>query len=450
MDAATLHPAARPDPLPVVRSVVRDLLVASPAFHALPQRSRVGLAQALVHVCQAAALLVREELHSDAAARAATRSQPTGDRLAVAQSAGSDFSGVAASRVADTTRQVLDAVSFPRFVSELITGVFKALTESSRQQMQSYLELISGVSASIEGFEASALGDDAARSWLADRYPAFEVSGDRNDDTDPEEGSGAVLRLRAGADPPPAEALRVDLGLGPQDTVPTGDPERTLVPLARRALARNRQQMLATMVMLGMQRIVIESGRINAAMRFHIDTRSAAQNDRGNSFELRNKISAGGSFGIGAWGASASVQNDIAYVTTERTQTTEEMNTSVDLNSSVEVVFKSDYLPLNRLASSEQVERIRRNTRNPDAELQSDPSTAAREQRNAQSDAERRRSLDARLAAPAPAPDPAVPAPAPVPATAPAAARPTAPAPTAAPAAPSAAAPRTAGPASGR
>ena len=46
--------------------------------------------------------------------------------LARAQSAGSEFSGVAASRVAGTTRDILNAVSFPRFVTELINGVFKA------------------------------------------------------------------------------------------------------------------------------------------------------------------------------------------------------------------------------------------------------------------------------------------------------------------------------------
>jgi hypothetical protein len=146
--------------------------------------------------------------------------------------------------------------------------------------------------------------------------------------------------------------------------VPSGDPEN-LVPLARRQMAVQRQQMLATMVQMGMQRIVIESGRINASMRFHIDTRSAAHDDRGSRFDFQNQLNVAGSFGAGPWGVSASMQNTIGYVSTERTQTTEEMNTSVDLNSSVEVVFKSDYLPLNRMASPTQVAAIRQNSLNP-------------------------------------------------------------------------------------
>ena len=89
------------------------------------------------------------------------------------------------------------------------------------------------------------------------------------------------LRLRPGASMPSEGALRTSLGWARRTRVPGGDPEN-LVALARAALARNRQQMLATMVMLGMQRIVIESGRLHASMRFHIDTRSAAADDRGS------------------------------------------------------------------------------------------------------------------------------------------------------------------------
>ena len=45
-----------------------------------------------------------------------------------------------------------------------------------------------------------------------------------------------------------------------------------------------------------------------------------------------------------------------------------ETNTDLDLNSSVELVFKTDYLPLDRLAGKGQVDRIKVNTINPDAE----------------------------------------------------------------------------------
>jgi hypothetical protein len=149
-------------------------------------------------------------------------------------------------------------------------------------------------------------------------------------------------------------------------------------------------------------------------MRFHIDTRSAAADDRGSSFDVRNETEASGSFGYGPWGASAKVKNTIGYVSTQRTQTTEEMNTDLDLNSSVELVFKTDYLPLDRLAGQGQADRIRVQTLNPEAELK----VAADERKArlaAQGKSEEARQSDlsdrlARRAEPAPAPPPAPPA----------------------------------------
>ncbi|MFP3454329.1 hypothetical protein R0K30_22240, partial [Bacillus sp. SIMBA_154] len=83
------------------------------------------------------------------------------------------------------------------------------------------------------------------------------------------------------------------------------------------------QQLLATMVQMGLQRIVIESGRLNAAMNFHIDASSAAANDRGSQFDTRNTVGVSGGARFGPWGAEANVQSTIGYVSTDRTQTTE-------------------------------------------------------------------------------------------------------------------------------
>jgi hypothetical protein len=417
-----------PEPLPFVRRVVRALLLSSPAYRELSPSDRQRLAQAMVRVGFTAASLVREEVDSDLEARSATATMGPGDgptrgvrgavagpgALAMAQAAGDSFSGVAAERVAGTTRAILNAVSFPRFVTDLINGVFKAMIDSSIQQMHAYVELLNNVAASTEGFADANLGPDRARSWLVEKYPgSFELQTEDDGEGDGDDGRPAAprstLRLKDGVSPPSPESLKTDLGLGDQESVPTGDPETTLVPLARRRLAKMRQEMLATMVMLGMQRIVIDSGRINASMRFHIDTRSAAQDDRGSTLDIQNRINAAGSYGFGLWGVSASIQNTIGYVSTQRTQTTEEMNTDLDLSSSVEINFRSDYLPLNRLAGADQVSRIRQNSRNPEAEEAKAAADVrkARESQAARSETERRASLDRILtpkSTPAPSP----------------------------------------------
>jgi hypothetical protein len=392
-------------PAPEVRGAVRDLLNASAAYHALDPDARREIAGSLVKVAHTARALAAE-------------AEPP--PLAMAQGgAGAAFSGAATDRLASTTQAVLGAVSFPRFVTELVTGVFKAMNDSNQQQMQAYVDLIRNVAATTEGFADAQVGVAGARAWLAERFPNFVVQGPE-DDTSPEERAAMTaedradasaerdratrLELAPGASMPSEGALRAALSLRPDDPVPTGGPE-ALVGFARAAMARNRQQMLSSMVMMGLQRIIIESGRISAGMRFHIDARSAANDDRGSSFDLHNEVAASGSFGYGPWGASASVKNTIGYVTTEQTRTTEEINTSVDLNSSVELVFRTDYVPLTRLAGVAEVDRIRVNTLNPAEEARlAATADAARATNAREADTARRTGLDARLAASRPVP----------------------------------------------
>ena len=362
--------ATQAAPSPDVRAAVKALLSASADFHTLDPDTKKAIAGSVVRI-------------ADSARALATDIEKPQQRLPVAQAmnAGNDFSGVAADKVAGTTKAILEAISFPRFVTELINGVFKAMNDSNQQQLASYIELIQNVSNTLDGFADANVGISGARAWLAERFPgSFVVQGD--EDLKPEPGMSAEekkelqaerdastrLRLIAGASMPTPAALKAAFGMGPDETAPSaGDPE-TLVPLARTAIAKNRQQMLSTMVMMGMQRIVIESGRLSASMRFHIDTRSAAASDVGSSFDTRTSTDASAGAKFGPWGIEAKVQSTIGYVSTNRSQTTEEMNTDLDLASNVELIFKTDYVQLDRLAGGPTQERIRVNAMNPEAE----------------------------------------------------------------------------------
>ncbi|AOJ91076.1 hypothetical protein WS87_30510 [Burkholderia sp. MSMB0856] len=408
--AASAPLARSPVPRPDVRHHVRELLSAQQGFGALDPAMRRDLASGLARIGSIALD------HHELAAR-------PGTALAVAQNAGSEYSGTAIDRMAGTTRAVLNAVSFPRFVTELITGVFKAMNDSNQQQLTAFVDLIRNVAQTTEGFADSNVGIAGARQWLAEHFPtAYEVTGDdeaaddadelaglppderrqRQQELQAERDAATRLALRPGATPPAEAALRSALGLGPGDAVPASDPER-LVPLAQQVLARNRQQLLATMVQMGLQRIVIESGRLNAAMNFHIDASSAAANDRGSQFDTRNTVGVSGGARFGPWGAEANVQSTIGYVSTDRTQTTESSHADVNLSSGVELVFRTDYVPLNRLAGVGDIERIRVNTINPDAEAArlSADRTAQRSAEQADM-AARRTSLDGGLRAPPP------------------------------------------------
>ncbi len=427
---ATSAAATRAPPPPWIRVAVRDVLERTPNYGTLSPPQRQALAQAMVKVSTLAAELIAEEGQAEGEIERRAEPKPA-PPLATAQSAQPEF-GEAADRIAGITRNVLNAVSFPRFVTDLINGVFKAMLDANAQQMNQYVQLLNAVSASAEGFERTQFGLVQVRQWVADHFPE-SIEYDTPDSEDmpqpgekmdadeladlQEELSNIKLRLRPGASMPGQEEIRATLGVPPEESIDASNPEK-LVPFARRYLARQRQQQLATMVMMGMQRIVIDSGKINASMRFHIDTRSAASEDRGSESGIKNRIKAGGGFGVGPWSVNAEVENTISYVSTERSQRTEEINTDVELNSSVELNFHTDYLPLNQMAAQAQADRIRNSTLNPSAEIP-DPSAArnARLQLQQQSEQQRRSGIDKAVAEGSkpltPSPAPATPAPSP-------------------------------------
>ena len=341
-----------------IRDGVKQALTAGEGFDRLDPDDRREIAHALVRIAHAARLL--EDEARDAAPR-----RPAAHAL----NAGDEFSGTAVDRMAGATRRMINAISFPRFVNELITGVFRAMVETNQQQLQQYIELVRGVSQSLDGF-ASLVGDDnMARRWLAERFPqSYQIEEPDPDDVPDPDDEPEPLRLISAGPPPSADALRAALSLEANAEVPSGGGE-ALVRFVRGALARNRQQMLATMIQMGMQRIVIDSGRIHASMRFHIDASSAAAEDRSSRFDTRHSVAASGSFGIGPWSASASVSSTIGYVSTTDVSTREELNAAADLNSSVELHFRTDQVPLDRIASEQTTERLRLNTLNPEREL---------------------------------------------------------------------------------
>ncbi|HVR91508.1 MAG TPA: hypothetical protein VHG29_10500 [Novosphingobium sp.] len=390
MAAAASAPVA---PRLDARRTVQELLSRDRGYVALDPATRQAIAGSLARIGSSAL-----DYHE-----AAEAAPPPRRTLATAQNAGNEFSGVATDRLARTTRDTLNAVSFPRFVNELITGVFKAMNDSQQQQLTAFVELIRNVAQTTEGFADANVGVSGARNWLAEHFPtsyvieggeevdmASELEGldpaearERRAEIQAEQDAATRLIMRPGGSPPSEAALRTALGADEGVPMSASDPE-ALVPLARQVLARNRQQLLATMVQMGLQRIVIESGRINAAMRLHVDASSVAENDRSSQFDTRTNMEVGGGARFGPWGMEAKVQSTIGYVSTDRTQTTESINSSVDLDSGVELIFKTDYVPLNRLAGGADAERIRVNTINPQAESErltaqaNERSTAAR------------------------------------------------------------------------
>lgn len=365
-------PVDTPELKQLVDTQVKALVAAAPSAAELSTGERNELVKRISHVATYAAALAlddwrlsdklgqrpviktKETLHPPT--EGDTEGQPEQNEphaQPLAQSmARNDFAPQAVSQVGSVTRSTLRAISFPSFVADLIKGTFNAILDATQTQMGAFTEMLEAVSQTVEDFESQNVSDVQAHQWLAQSYPQHirlenSSDGPRAVPTDAEEPPQGIRN---------ALALPDEIHVIDETTI-----EEVLVPAARRKMAQSRLQMLSAMVMMGLQRIVINHGRIRATMGFHIDASDSAS--RENADMLDTSVAAQGQVGFGWWSASASTS--VTYVRSTKADSNSELNVNADLTGEVDLTFSTDYLPLNRMATTERIAAIRNNTPNP-------------------------------------------------------------------------------------
>ncbi|MEM1237039.1 MAG: hypothetical protein AAGI10_08720, partial [Pseudomonadota bacterium] len=208
-----------------------------------------------------------------------------------------------------------------------------------------------------------------ARDWLVESYPDdFTLSSGAGDDFGFGGGSSGPMLTPISEDPEARlKSISMDLELTkPVTDISDGEGEAALVRGARMAMAKSRMQLLASMVMLGISRIVVTDGQIKAKVVFGMRASDVAQRksrasayDRQSSSSYKAAAAGGifGLFGFGAAGASAK-----KHVTTVGSSLDERSASSAEvkaqLSGDVRVNFKSDFLPMSSLASPEMIAAI--------------------------------------------------------------------------------------------
>lgn len=354
---------------------VKALLDAAPAFYQLPAPARARMQADLEKIAGYSAALI----HDDWSQSERMGQSPVvrgrrviegrvGERPATARPLETGLSGfqrgeegtftpVAASNVAKITEDTLNAIAFPTFVADLIKGTFQAIVDASIQQMEAYGALLANVAKTVDQFMSDNITDNNARDWLAGAFPR-QVRLDTSSGT-------PVLRKAEGADDAPSPDYQTELNVGADFSLDDDSIEEVLVPAARRKIAQGRQQTLATMVLMGMNRIVVTRGRIKAAMGFRIDTTDRASTEFASNFEKKHESAVSHSWFLSP--VKASVKNSVAYVSSTKKNSESEIDVSADLTGEVDLQFKADYFPLERFADTGVIAQIQQNTPNPNA-----------------------------------------------------------------------------------
>jgi hypothetical protein len=399
------------------RLAVRSLLSQSPAFAQLAPEQQKQMAHDLVQVGaflaepgmrlapQHMAPAVKElgVVPADALAQAPDASQWSSTSDGGVNESDSPKFGAAVRTGVEQAVALISGVNFPGFVSGLINGVFHSIVRSSIEQMEAYAKLVADVSKSLNQFRDENTTANQGRDHLVDQFPdIFQLQ---------EPGQGDPFSFGDGAAAGPRVVMREDVDEKQavarlnNSGLPLAQPlthlddelvESTLVPAARTTIATGRQQLLATMVMMGINRIVVTDGKIMAKVMFDFQSRdnrrfakSATKydyaHDKDGNVQSTTAISGtyegnskdrsvnqswgkdGGSYQED--GASSYAKGDynitqtpiVTLQSTSALRDDSSLQTKASLAGHVEVNFKSDYLPLEKMADPAAIAAIQMN-----------------------------------------------------------------------------------------
>jgi len=208
---------------------------------------------------------------------------------------------------------------------------------------------VASLAQTVEQFGRENVSPNQVRFGLAERHPADLVvvvpkTGERGQ---------PALKPRKKDDAGSPSWLG-DYGLAGQEL--TAElAEGALLEAGRRSLAEDRMQNLATMVLMGINRIVIQDGQIKARLQFHASARESVKADV-------TDIGVAAQNGIAARDSS-SASGVMTKVSTVSVNAQADVAIKANLVGEVAIRFRSETFNLERFADSQAIELINRHSR---------------------------------------------------------------------------------------
>jgi hypothetical protein len=247
-----------------------------------------------------------------------------------------------------------DELDFPAFVSSLVHGTFDAIVDSTIRQMESFADLVAAVAKPLDQFTQENVSPNQARDYLVEQYPK-DLALVHTDD-------GVHVAPRAnrngdGEDEPRTPDWLADFGLAGEELTPELIEEQIL-PKARQRVATNRLQTLSTMVLLGMNRVVVKDGSIGARLRF----RAAAADHVAVDYAVSD---GGDEPPTTEWGRRGSRTYDApkTKVSTVGVNVQSDSELKAELFGDVKINFASETVPLDRFVDDARRNMLERHAR---------------------------------------------------------------------------------------
>ncbi len=228
-------------------------------------------------------------------------------------------------------KELVDSVDFPQFVADLLKAVFNANLKVMKEQTDSYIKLMKEATKSSADFIKKVKDDDAFARLAESRSDKYNVTTEKNAD------GSTKLALTS------PEGEKVDLE----------DAQVKMHLLeAKINMAKEHRAALREVLLMGVTRLVVEKGEIEAGVDFSINAtrNSHARHDDQNinvtDVKMQYDAPLGGLFG-GPSGSIESTNTNIQVNTSEKTATD---TLTAKLHGKVNIKFKTDYFKLDNFA----------------------------------------------------------------------------------------------------
>ncbi|HEX2532102.1 MAG TPA: hypothetical protein VHK69_00125 [Chitinophagaceae bacterium] len=301
------------------RAMAVQTLMASPSFKSMDvDEQRVIYAD-----------LVQENMHK--LARQKGLVQPMADK---GPGAGMGFGGYnpGFEESVDAFEDLVDSVDFPKFVADLLKAVFDANITVMKKQTDDYIRLMREATKGVADFVKKVKDDDTFAYLAETKGNQFNISMEKD------ANGGQKMTL----------------------TNPEGEPVdmednevKAKIMEAKIAMAKEHRAALREVILMGVTRLVVEKGEVEAGVEFRITAnRNSTKSKNSQNINTTNaQMEYGGGFMGAIFGGpsgSVSMTNTNIQVNASNKEAKDEL--FAKLHGKVNIKFKTDYFKLDNFA----------------------------------------------------------------------------------------------------
>lgn len=231
----------------------------------------------------------------------------------------------------DAFEDLVDSVDFPQFVGDLLKSVFDANLRVMKEQTDNYIKLLREATKTSADFIKNIREEDALAYLVDTKSDQFGMT------------------MEQGAD----GSMKVELTSPEGEPVDMEDNEvKAKIVEAKIAMAKEHRAALREVILMGVTRLVVDKGEIEAGVEFRITAsrNSAKSNTNTNTNTVGIDASYGGGLSslFGGPRGSFSMTNTNINVATNNQMADDEM--FAKLQGKVKIQFKTDYFKLDNFA----------------------------------------------------------------------------------------------------